>query len=176
MKTFKRLLTVLLTVAILASTLAVGASAIELKTGIGVVETNGLRLRAKPNTDAEILANASYGDNVVIIRQVDGWYLVIPDHWQKRMVVYRNDNVNGQRTVVFALWQGEDKDPTPFLSIYRLTGASSAMRATTGNRFVLAEDGSAIYAAAFHTGWDCGLDQTELLENFRLIVSSWSGE
>ena len=107
---------------------------------------------------------------------VDGWYLVIPDHWQKRMVVYRNDNVNGQRTVVFALWQGEDKDPTPFLSIYRLTGASSAMRATTGNRFVLAEDGSAIYAAAFHTGWDCGLDQTELLENFRLIVSSWSGE
>lgn len=76
MKTFKRLLTVLLTVSILASTLAVGASAIELKTGIGVVETNGLRLRAKPNTDAEILANASYGDNVVIIRQVDNWYLV----------------------------------------------------------------------------------------------------
>ena len=76
MKTFKRLLTVLLTVAILASTLAVGVSAIELKSGIGIVETNGLRLRAKPNTDAEILANASYGDNVVIIRQVDGWYLV----------------------------------------------------------------------------------------------------
>ena len=76
MKPFKRLLTVLLTVSILASTLAVGASAIELKTGIGVVETNGLRLRAKPNTDAEILANASYGDNVVIIRQVDNWYLV----------------------------------------------------------------------------------------------------
>ena len=67
----KRLLTKLLT-----AILAVGASAIELKTGIGIVESNGLRLRAKPNTDAEILANASYGDNVVIIREVDGWYLV----------------------------------------------------------------------------------------------------
>lgn len=56
--------------------LTVDASAIELKTGIGIVETGGLRLRAKPNTDAEILANASKGDNVVIIREVDGWYLV----------------------------------------------------------------------------------------------------
>ena len=77
MKKFaKRLLTVLVAVSIFASTMVMGASAIELKTGIGIVETNGLRLRAKPNTDAEILANASYGDNVVIIREVDGWYLV----------------------------------------------------------------------------------------------------
>lgn len=71
----KILITALLAVSIAAS-MAVGASAIELKTGIGIVETNGLRLRAKPSTDAEILANASYGDNVVIIREVDGWYLV----------------------------------------------------------------------------------------------------
>ena len=49
-----RLLTALLAVSIVAS-MAVGASAIELKTGIGIVEANGLRLRAKPNTDAEIL-------------------------------------------------------------------------------------------------------------------------
>lgn len=56
--------------------LTVDASAIELKTGIGIVEGSGLRLRAKPNTDAEILANATKGDNVVIIREVDGWYLV----------------------------------------------------------------------------------------------------
>ena len=44
-----KLLTAILAVSILAS-LAVGASAIELKTGIGIVESNGLRLRAKPNT------------------------------------------------------------------------------------------------------------------------------
>ena len=71
-----RLLTVILAVSIFVSMFAVGASAIELKTGIGLVESNGLRLRAKPNTDAEILATAAYGDQVVIIRKVNDWYLV----------------------------------------------------------------------------------------------------
>ena len=52
------------------------AQAIELKTGIGIVETNGLRLRAKPSTEADILDNASYGDNVVIIRESGDFYLV----------------------------------------------------------------------------------------------------
>ncbi len=71
----KKLVPILLIVSIIASTV-VGASAIELKTGIGLVESNGLRLRAKPNTDAEILATAAFGDQVVIIRQVGSWYLV----------------------------------------------------------------------------------------------------
>lgn len=76
MRKFAKILTTALLAVSIAASMIVGASAIELKTGIGIVETNGLRLRAKPNTDAEILANASYGDNVVIIREVDGWYLV----------------------------------------------------------------------------------------------------
>ena len=71
-----RLITVILIVSVLASMFIVNAGAIELKTGIGLVESNGLRLRAKPNTDAEILATAAYGDQVVIIRKVDDWYLV----------------------------------------------------------------------------------------------------
>jgi len=71
-----RLLTVILAVSLFVSMFAMGASAIELKTGIGLVESNGLRLRAKPNTDAEILATAAFGDQVVIIRKVDDWYLV----------------------------------------------------------------------------------------------------
>ena len=75
MKILKRLITAIIAVTILAS-MVVGASAIELKTGIGVVQTGGLRLRAKPNTDAEILASAGIGDNVVIIRQEGDWYLV----------------------------------------------------------------------------------------------------
>lgn len=106
----------------------------------------------------------------------DGWYLVIPEHWQDKLVIYRNDNVSGQRAVIFARWQGEDKEPLPFLSIYKLTGASRNLRATSGNRFILAEDSSTIYAAAFYDTWDCGLDQSGLLENFRLIVRSWAGD
>lgn len=108
--------------------------------------------------------------------QADGWYLVIPEHWQRRLIIYRNDSVSGQRAVIFALWQGEGKEPLPFLSIYKLTGASRSLRATSGNRFILAEDSSTIYAATFYNTWDCGLDQNGLLENFRLIVSSWSND
>lgn len=106
----------------------------------------------------------------------DGWYLVIPEQWQDRLIIYRNDSVSGQRAVIFALWQGEDKEPMPFLSIYKLTGASRSLRATSGNRFILAEDSNTIYAATFYNTWDCGVDQNGLLENFRLIVSSWSGD
>ena len=106
----------------------------------------------------------------------DGWYLVVPQHWQNRLLLTRNDSVTGQRAVNFSLWQGEEKEPLTFLTVYKLTGASRSLRAGSGNRFILAEDGSAVYAAAFHSGWDCGLDQSQLLENFRLIVSSWSGD
>ena len=106
----------------------------------------------------------------------DGWYLIIPEQWQDRLTIYRNDSVSGQRAVVFALWQGEEAEPMPFLSVYKLTGASRSLRAASGNRFILAEDSNAIYAATFYNTWDCGLDQNGLLENFRLIVSSWSGE
>lgn len=104
----------------------------------------------------------------------DGWYLIVPEHWQNKLVIYRNDSVSGQRAVIFARWQGEDKEPLPFLSIYKLTGASRSLRATSGNRFILAEDSSTIYAATFYNTWDCGLDESGLLENFRLIVSNWS--
>ena len=73
MKKIIRTLTLLVGVCL---ALLCSAQAIELKTGIGIVETGGLRLRAKPNTDADILDNASYGDNVVIIRESGDFYLV----------------------------------------------------------------------------------------------------
>lgn len=106
----------------------------------------------------------------------DGWYLIIPEHWKDKLVIYRNDSVSGQRAVIFARWQGEGKEPLPFLSIYKLTGASRSLRASSGSRFILAEDSSTVYAATFYNTWDCGLDQSGVLENFRLIVRSWSGD
>ena len=76
MKRAKRLFLLFAMAIAVAAAVSICASATELKTGIGIVETNGLRLRAKPNTDADIVSTASYGDNVVIIRRVDDWYLV----------------------------------------------------------------------------------------------------
>lgn len=54
-----------------------GASALDL--GIGTVTGDGLRLRAEPSTDAEILASAVAGDYVVVLSDAgNGWYQV--DH------------------------------------------------------------------------------------------------
>lgn len=77
MKRITRLLTVLMLVLAVTTCAVLPAAATELKTGIGVVEANGgLRVRAKPNTAAKILATAHDGDSVVIIHRVGQWYLV----------------------------------------------------------------------------------------------------
>lgn len=53
------------------------ASASELKTAIGTVESNdGLRLREKPDKLSATITIAQGGDTVVIIRKVGDWYLV----------------------------------------------------------------------------------------------------
>lgn len=104
----------------------------------------------------------------------DNWYLKIPDSWKGKITISRNDSLTGQRQVIFSLWQGEDQVPIPFLSIFRLTGSNRATRAAEDGRFILREEGEVIYAAKFYdVPWDCGLDQTELMENFQTIQTSW---
>lgn len=76
MKNFKRKAVAFVMALSTLAAFALPTTAIELKTGIGIVEGSGLRLRAKPNTDAEILDNACLGDNVVIIRESGDFYLV----------------------------------------------------------------------------------------------------
>ena len=77
MKRYLKLVFVLVFTLSLLFSLAASVGATELKTGIGIVEARGgLRLRAKPSTSAEINPTAHYGDNVVIIRKSDDWYLV----------------------------------------------------------------------------------------------------
>lgn len=105
----------------------------------------------------------------------DGWYLILPEEWRGVLTVHRGDSVPGQRTVIFSRKAGEG-EAQPFLSIYKFTGANRNLRAVSGGRFILAEDSSTVYAAAFLGSWDCGLDENGLLDSFRLIVSSWSGE
>ena len=49
----------------------------ELKIGVGIVDTDsGLRLRAKPTTDADVISTAMPGDTVVVIRDAGDWWLV----------------------------------------------------------------------------------------------------
>ncbi len=77
MKRYLKLIVLLVFTLSIVFTLASSASATELKTGIGIVEARGgLRLREKPSTSADIITVAQKGDTVVVIRQVDDWYLV----------------------------------------------------------------------------------------------------
>ncbi|MDD6643981.1 MAG: SH3 domain-containing C40 family peptidase, partial [Firmicutes bacterium] len=76
-KRYLKLIVLLVFTLSIVFTLASSASATELKTGIGIVEARGgLRLREKPSTSADVITVAQKGDTVVVIRQVDDWYLV----------------------------------------------------------------------------------------------------
>ncbi|MBO2527654.1 MAG: hypothetical protein CW335_05705 [Clostridiales bacterium] len=77
MKRLIQLAFVLAICLILLPVLTQNTSASELKTAIGVVESNdGLRLREKPDKLSATITIAQGGDTVVIIRKVGDWYLV----------------------------------------------------------------------------------------------------
>lgn len=106
--------------------------------------------------------------------KTDGWYLEIPDSWRDRISISRSDSLSGQREVIFSLWQGEEEAPQAFLSVYRLTGSNRTLRAKASQRFILREDTEVIYAAKFYAcDWDCGLNETDLLDRFHVIQASW---
>ena len=106
----------------------------------------------------------------------DGWYLTIPESWRDQITISRNDQVTGRREVVFSHWQGEDREPRPFLSIYRMASSRSASAVEDGWT-ILREEENVVYAASFHdSGWDCGLDEMDLLERFDTIKASWHYE
>lgn len=75
MKKFIRVFFVLAIVVTVFAAIALTADATELKTGIGIVEASALRVREKPTTSSNIIATAHSGDAVIIIKEVDGWYL-----------------------------------------------------------------------------------------------------
>ena len=110
----------------------------------------------------------------------DGWYLVLPETWQGRIALSRQDNTgSGERGVLFYPYTAGETERNarsqPFLSIYKLTGPNRVARAHTGVRFILLEEEDTIYAAEFHSnsGWDCGVDQEGLKTLFNLIQSDW---
>lgn len=107
----------------------------------------------------------------------DSWYLEIPDSWKNKITIYKNDQIIGQREVIFALWRGTEEAPVPFLSIYRLTGTNRAAASIRAGRFVLREEGSVIYSAKLYdTGFNSGLDENNLMERFHTIQSSWQDD
>ena len=102
----------------------------------------------------------------------DGWYLEIPESWRDQITISRNDQVTGQREVVFSRWLGEDEEPEPFLSIYRIS-SSQGNRVAENGWFLLREEENVIYAAQFRGSWDCGLNEQQLRDRVKSIQTSW---
>ena len=66
----------------------------------------------------------------------------------------------------YRYWQSENRTLSPLY-----------LPAAKEGRFILAEDGDAIYAAEFfESGWNCGLDEAGVRDSFRLILSNWAGD
>ena len=110
----------------------------------------------------------------------DGWYLVLPESWQGVVTAARKDyssSTLSERAVSFYYLGDRAAEPEEFLTVYRLTGTNRSYRATIDNRFVLFESGDVIYAAKFQDiGWDCGVDNSDLLGRFNRIKIDWSAE
>ncbi|MEG2119462.1 MAG: hypothetical protein RRY53_03840 [Pseudoflavonifractor sp.] len=101
----------------------------------------------------------------------DGWYFVLPEHWEGVTTVEQT-SVVGEKGIAFGHWQGNES--RPFFTIYKLTGPNRHMRARMGKRFILTSDGATIYCAEFTPGgWNCGLDEIGVREQFRMIKPDW---
>ena len=106
----------------------------------------------------------------------DGWYLTIPESWRDQITISRNDQVTGRREVVISHWLGQEREPEPFLSIYRMASSRTTDLEEEGWT-ILREEENITYAARFHEdGWNCGLDEMDLLERFDTIRRSWYNE
>ena len=111
----------------------------------------------------------------------DSWYLTLPNGWNTgNIVVARDDSLSsrGERAVVFYYWPDREEDgegPQKFLTVYRLTGNNRNTRSRLAGRTTLYTDSTATYCAVLNRDvWDCGLNETELVQRFRLILAEWA--
>ena len=77
----------------------------------------------------------------------DGWYLILSEKWRENVSVRREADVAGERIVVLSTIDPVTEKAEDFLMIYTLTGVNRWDKAKIGNRFVLLEESSTIYAA-----------------------------
>ena len=111
----------------------------------------------------------------------DSWYMTLPNGWDTgNIVVARDDSLStrGERAVVFYYWPDREEGgegPKKFLTVYRLTGNNRNARSKLAGRTTLYTNSTATYCAVLDGGvWDCGLDEEELAQRFRLITPEWA--
>ncbi len=105
----------------------------------------------------------------------ESWYMVLPDDWKNTVVVRREDNYSGERTIVFSYKDESGDAVTDFLKVHTLTGDNKEDRAGIGDRFILLSQGNVIYAAEILTeDVPVSISKNVVVDNFRLIPKEWS--
>ncbi|MDO4517542.1 MAG: hypothetical protein Q4C76_10545 [Bacillota bacterium] len=111
----------------------------------------------------------------------DGWYLELPETWTEDFSMCWQENAaTGVRSVTFAKGveadQAEEEEtqpPQPFLTICAFVGADRDTLARQGERFILQDDGTTVYTGELLPGWDCGLDQDDIIQRFHHSPEGW---
>ncbi len=105
----------------------------------------------------------------------DGWQLALKECWDGAITLRRT--VSAEENSVTFLLLGEEGERIPFLSVHAITGEAREVRATRGERFVLARQVETVYAAEFHEGNALvpdAMDEQELRDSFSLLVNDWT--
>lgn len=106
----------------------------------------------------------------------DGWYLVLPNDWNGRIMVTREQTGTDEMAVTFSIRGDQDSEPKDFLRIYTITGNSREYKAVRGSRFILSRQAETIFSAELldgNKGWAYGMTEDQLRANFNLITTEW---
>ena len=106
----------------------------------------------------------------------DEWFLILPFDWRGLVSIRREDDVAGERTVVFSSILDSDEVYNDFLKIYKITGDLRENRATLPGRLRLIDEGSAVYAfelLAPPNSYELTFDEDLIRSNFRLMYLEW---
>ena len=106
----------------------------------------------------------------------DGWYLTLPNRWDGKIMVTREQTGTDEMAVTFSIRGSQDTAPQDFLRIYTITGDSREYKAVRGGRFILSRQGETIFAGELldgNKGWADGITEDQLRESFNLITTEW---
>lgn len=100
---------------------------------------------------------------------VSGWYMELEPQTASRIYVQQESNQYG-----FYLWNSDYTDAAELFSVYVLTGHSRQEQATEGQRFILYQGESTIYAGElYQPAADLGMTWEDLIRGFSLIHQDW---
>ncbi len=107
----------------------------------------------------------------------DGWYLIVPGEWKETITIRREDNVSGERTVVFSAITGESggkPETEGFLKIYSLSGDNKEDRSALDGRFIITTEEDKIYAGEIVGNTMADLTAGYIRGNFGIIHTDWT--